>query len=228
MISKIVRKLEPVTLVGGADVSKSAFERAIVHAPTILAADGGAVHALNLGAIPEAVIGDMDSLDRELKGQLPAASLHFIEEQDSTDFEKCLLRIEAPLIMGVGFLGGRLDHQLAAFHALVRFAHQRCILVNDDELVFLCPPQFSMPLAAGTPVSLFPMGASTGRGEGLKWSFPSLDFEPGLRIGTSNEAIGAVTLEMSAPNMLCILPSDCFELVLKALMAQAGSWPARA
>jgi thiamine pyrophosphokinase len=225
---KIVHKLEPITLVGGSNLEKVVFDRAIVHAPTLVAADGGAAHALRFGKVPEAVIGDMDSLSSELKASLHGGTVHEIEEQDSTDLEKCLMRIDAPLILGVGFLGGRLDHQLAAFHGLMRFAHQRCVLLGDAEVVFLCPPQLSLPLATETRVSLFPLAEVTGSADGLKWSFPTLDFAPGARIGTSNIATGPARIEMSTPAMLCILPSECFEIVVKALVEQSGSWPVRA
>jgi thiamine pyrophosphokinase len=227
VISKIVRKLEPITLVGGAAVNSQQLERAIVEAPTLVAADGGAAHIVRAGRVPEAVIGDMDSLSGDLKAALPKDIVHEIEEQDSTDFEKCMLRIETPLVVGLGFLGGRLDHQLAAFHGLMQFQYQRCVLLGSDEVVFLCPPLLDLPLSAGTPVSLFPLGPVTGRASGLRWSFESLDFSPGENIGTSNVADGAISLAMTAPAMLCILPAQCFEAVVKALVAQSGSWPAR-
>lgn len=225
-MSKIVIKMEPVTLVGGADVNRSALNRAIVHAPSMVAADGGAAHILDQNLLPDAVIGDMDSLSDDLKARLPADSFYAIDEQDSTDFEKCLMRISAPLVLGLGFLGGRLDHQLAAFHGLMRFAEQRCILLGDEEVVFLCPPQLRLTFTERTPLSLFPLAPVTGDATGLHWSFEQLAFAPGQRIGTSNFANGDVHLTMSAPAMLCILPARCFEDVIAALMEQSGSWPA--
>ncbi|MGH1577470.1 thiamine diphosphokinase [Planktotalea sp.] len=226
MIDKIVLKSEPITLLGGAEVRREEFERAISLAPACVAADGGAVHAQRFGHSIDAVIGDMDSLSGELMASLNRETIHHIREQDSTDFEKCLLRIESPLIVGLGFLGGRLDHQLAAFHALLRFAHQPCVLLGAEELVFLCPPEITLRLNAETPLSLFPLASVTGAATGLQWSFPSLDFAPGQRIGTSNMAMGTVTLEMSAAGMLCILPKSTFESVFSALSETSHLWPA--
>ncbi|MGB7319667.1 MAG: thiamine diphosphokinase [Planktotalea sp.] len=228
MISKIVLKLEPITLLGGAELPEDGFSRALALAPTVVAADGGAAHAVQHGCIPEAVIGDMDSLSGELKASLPDKAIHTIDEQDSTDFEKCLMRIGAPVVLGLGFLGGRLDHQLAALHTLLRFAEQRCVLLGHDELIFLCPPNLDLPLEKGTPVSLFPMSAVVARAQGLKWSFDALDLAPGQRIGTSNEATGPLHLETDAPGLLCILPASCLEDVMGALLGSTGSWPARA
>ena len=50
------------------------------------------------------------------------AAVHAVGEQETTDLEKCLYSVEAPLFLGVGFLGGRVDHQLAAMNALVKYA----------------------------------------------------------------------------------------------------------
>jgi thiamine pyrophosphokinase len=51
--------------------------------------------------------------------------VHHLPEQDTTDFEKCLYSVAAPLLLGVGFLGGRADHHLAAMNVLVRYADRR-------------------------------------------------------------------------------------------------------
>ncbi|UYV37753.1 hypothetical protein N4R57_01135 [Rhodobacteraceae bacterium D3-12] len=85
---------------------KSLLCAAIDHAPRIVAADGAAQEVLRHGFMPEAVIGDFDSLSEASKRRISQDRLHEISEQDSTDFEKCLSRIEAPLVLGVGFEGG--------------------------------------------------------------------------------------------------------------------------
>ena len=103
----------PLTLVGGGVASLQDLLEAMTYAPTCIAADGGAKLALEAGVELAAVIGDFDSIGQCLS-QVPVERRIHISEQDSTDFEKCMLRIETPLVVGLGFLGGRLDHQLAA------------------------------------------------------------------------------------------------------------------
>lgn len=229
MISTIVHKLEPVALIGGGPVSETVLNTVRRHAPFGVAADGGAAHMMQSGWHPEHVIGDMDSLDPRVLDVLPKDTVHTIAEQDSTDFEKCLMRLKAPVILGAGFQGGRLDHELAAYHALVRFCEQRCVLLSDHDAVFVCPPQMELSLEIGTPLSLFPLGQVTGRTDGLEWSFEALDYAPGGRIGTSNRVTGPVQISMSAPCMLCIVPAHQLGEVVKQLAAQHGErWPARA
>ena len=222
----IVHEFEPVTLVGGAAVSKARLNRAQRLAPHVVAADGGADAALACGVTLRAVIGDFDSVSAKARAALPPEVLHPIAEQDSTDFDKCMRNIQAPLVVGVGFSGDRLDHQLAAYNTLVRHPGQRCLLLGEEELVFLAPPSISLELKEGTRVSLFPMGAAEGVSEGLRWPINGLNFAPDGRVGTSNIATGPVHLTLTAPKMLVILPESAFELAVDALLAAPAYWPA--
>src|SRR6056297_1558951 len=221
----IVDEKRPVTLVGGADVTEITLSRARALAPVVVAADGGADAALINHTIPQAVIGDFDSLSDWARGQLPDCALHPIPDQDSTDFDKCLSNIAAPLVVGIGFSGARLDHQLAAYNTLVRHPHRRCILLGSEELVFLAPPELSIDLPEGCEVSLFPLGAVEGLSEGLKYSIAGLNFAPDGRIGTSNHATGPVQLSLTAPKMLVILPEAMLEVAAHALLKARAVWP---
>ena len=174
---------------------------------------------------PEAVIGDFDSLPAETRAALSPDTLHHIAEQDSTDFDKCLRNIEAPLILGLGFLGARVDHQLSVFNRLAARADRPCILIGREDVVFHAPPRLALDLAAGTRVSLFPLRPVTGQSTGLRWPIHGIDFTPGGRVGTSNEALATeVKLEMDGPGMLVILPRDCLDAAVRAVLA-AGSAP---
>src|SRR6056297_3601859 len=133
--------------------------------------------------------------------------------------------VAAPLIVGVGFSGARLDHQLAAYNTLVRFAHRRCLLLGTEELVFLAPPELRLDLPEGCAVSLFPMGAVEGISDGLKYAINGLNFAPDGRVGTSNTALGPVTLSLTAPKMLVILPQTMMERAADALLSSRAVWP---
>ncbi|MFK7837237.1 MAG: thiamine diphosphokinase [Sulfitobacter sp.] len=225
----IVESADPVTLIGGGEATPQDLQKALTLAPVCVAADGGAAFALDIGVMPEAVIGDFDSLEAETRTAIPTARLHHIEEQESTDFEKALTRIKAPVVLGVGFLGARVDHQLAALHTLVASPQHPCLLMGAHEVICLAPPQISLPVQPGDAVSLFPMGPVTGRSTGLAWPIEGLAFDPHSKIGTSNRAVGPVTLDMDRPAMLLILPRR----LTRALLAQfvqpdAARWPARA
>lgn len=224
----IVHSLEPITLVGGGLVRDGDLSLCRQFAPEIVAADGGAAYVAAMGLLPEAVIGDMDSCPQAVLGGIPADRIHHIGEQDSTDFDKALRNIEAPLVLGLGFTGGRIDHELACYNALARHPNRRCILLGVSDIVFLAPPRLALPLAPGTRVSLFPLARITGRSRGLRWPIDDLVLCPEGRIGTSNEATGPLHLSSEDPGLLVILPRACLGDAVRALGAQpADSWPAR-
>ncbi|MGR3504545.1 MAG: thiamine diphosphokinase [Paracoccaceae bacterium] len=220
----IVLSDAPVTLIGGGETETKTLREALELAPRLVAADGGAKAALDAGHVPEAVIGDMDSLQARDRARLDAGSIHQIDEQDSTDFDKCLSAIRAPLLLGLGFTGPRLDHQLAVFNSLVRHHRQRCILIGKKELVMLAPPSLRLDLVPGAVVSLFPMGAVEAKSEGLQWPVGGLSFAPDGRVGTSNRATGPIWLAVTAPKMLLILPRDTLAPLTEALMARPYGW----
>ncbi len=222
----IVDVNEPVTLIGGAAVTRARIARAMALAPHLVAADGGADVALAHDLAPRAVIGDFDSLSDDARRRLPPGCLHPFAEQDSTDFDKCLRNIAAPLVIGIGFSGDRLDHQLAAYNTLVRHPGRRCLLLGSEELVFLAPPSLALALAPGTAVSLFPLGAVEGVSDGLEWPIAGLNFAPDGRVGTSNIATGTVQLSLTAPKMLVILPQETLEIAVRALLSAPAAWPA--
>lgn len=224
MFTPIVHAHEPITLLGGGDANESGLLRALAFAPKVVAADGGARLAVAHRLVPEAVIGDFDSLDNATRAALDPEIFYHIAEQDSTDFDKALRSIQAPLVVGVGFSGARLDHQLAVFNTLVAHPRQRCMVLGPQDFAFLAPPKIQLGLAAGTVVSLFPMGPVTGRSTGLEWPIEGLTFAPDGRVGTSNRALGPVSLQFDAAKMLVILPISEFERAAQALLEEPAHW----
>ena len=207
----------PVTLLGAGPVSYGDIEEILEIAPNLVAADGGAAAALTVGKAPDLVIGDFDSLPQFVSDTLPKERLLYVPEQDTTDFEKCLARISAPLILALGFTGRRADHELAVYNALVRVPAAPCIVLGAHDLTFLAPVRLRLDLTHGQRISLFPMGAVRGRSTGLRWPIDGLDFAPDGRVGTSNIAEGQVTLEFDTGKMLVIMPRAGLEAAMAAL-----------
>lgn len=215
----LFRASTPVTLVGGSGADRAVLAQALAFAPALVAADGGADHALAAGYAPQAVIGDMDSISGAARARIDPARFHPVTEQDSTDFDKCLRSIHAPFVIAVGFDGNRMDHALAAFNTLARHPAQACILLGTHDAVFLAPARpLNLALDPGTRLSLFPMGPVRGQGAGLRWPIEGIDFAPGGRIGTSNEvAAHPVRLHFNAARMLVIVPATALAAVVSAL-----------
>ena len=225
MIQPIVSSVTPITVIGGAKPALGSLTEALKWGETVVCADGGADTALHHRISPVAVIGDMDSLSDVAKARF-ADVLHPIAEQDSTDFDKALRHIDAPVVLGVGFSGARLDHELAVLNVLVRHPHKSCVVIGEDTITLLCPPVIRLDVTAGTPVSLFPMAEVGCESAGLQWDTAGLRFSPDARVGTSNIAKGAVTLRPDAPKMLLILPRTALDVTLQAVLQGGATWPA--
>lgn len=230
MNHNIVHTSAPVTLLGGGEASVDDVNAALSIAPVCIAADSGAELARLAGVAPAAVIGDFDSISPETLALTPPERRLHISEQDSTDFDKALRHIVAPVVVGVGFLGARLDHQLAALHVLAAQPHRRCVLLGPREIALLCPPWINVDTQAGDIVSLFPLSKVSATSRGLRWDIEGVGFDPMAAIGTSNEATGALSLTMTAPGMILILPRRLLADVTKALAGAPldARWPVRA
>lgn len=213
-MTPLIRSGQGVTLLGGAPVTPDDLSLALTHAPVLVAADGGADQALAYGHQPEMVVGDLDSLSVGARNRLP--NIHHIPEQDSTDFEKALSRIQAPFIIAVGFAGARMDHMLAALSVMARRVGPPCVMLMPQEVSFLAPDHLELDLEKGTRVSLFPMGPVHGSSTGLRWPIDDIAFEPTGRVGTSNEATGPIQLAIRGA-MLVMLPRCCLPQVIDTI-----------
>ena len=173
---------------------------------------------LKIGRRPDLVIGDMDSAG-PLPDDLPKLPL---AGQDNTDFEKCLARICSPLIVGLGFLEGRLDHTLAAMHALTALPHNRPVmLVGDTDLVLRLRGDIAFEAEPGERISVWPLGIQEfQRSDGLKWPLDGLQMALGKLIGTSNLAEGG-TVRINAglgDGYAVIMPREAAQSLIDAAL----------
>lgn len=220
----IVESSAAVTLAGGGTLPARDLKLALARAPLAVAADSGADRLLAAGVMPDAVIGDFDSISEAARAAIPEARMHPAPDQDRSDFDKALRAIEAPLVLAVGFTGARLDHGLAVMNALARLPHRRCIVIGPRDIAFAAPPRLSLRLRPGDPLSLFPLARVAGTSEGLHWPLQGLDFAPWGMIGTSNRVTAAkVDLSFDRPGMLAILPRARLDRAITALLA-AEAW----
>ena len=213
---------EPIVLFGASPIGSSVLKliQKFKSWP-VLAADGGLKAAMDAGFLPQMVIGDMDSVTD--LDQLPVSVRQIrLSGQDDTDFEKCLRLIEAPLIVGVGFLEGRLDHSLAAFDAMARLNHDRPILLAGSyDVVLRLRGDTKLLIDRGSRISIWPLGCQHFiRSQGLDWPLDDLTMQVGRRTGISNRT-NAKTVLIAAgkgDGYVVIAPLAAFEKILNAVL----------
>lgn len=205
-------KFAPILLVGAGPASSDLVTKAFAYADSIIAVDGGLTTIQAAGLQAEAVVGDFDSV-ADL-GDTP--KLH-TPDQNFTDFQKALGAVDAPVILGVGFLGGRLDHQLAAFTALLQDARP-VILVDDDICCFIAPQSLHVPVAVGSSVAFYPLTTCRADIEGVRYLVKDAAMSPTTLISTSNKMNSDVlTIRTMGRALLVILPAAALPQVISAL-----------
>ena len=182
----------------------------------VIAADGGARHALAAGVTPAVVIGDLDSLPPDDQARVEAAGsqvIRFSPRKDETDLELALLhaaREGATEIVVLGALGGRLDQTIAnvLLLALPELEGIDARIVESAQEAFLIRSEALIEGRPGDTVSLIPLGgdAEGVTTEGLEWPL----HEDTLRFGPARGVSNVLTAKQARVRvrrgaLLCIV-----------------------
>ena len=110
--------MRALVFANGDPARREVIQRWMQAGSIVIAADGGASHALEVGVMPETVIGDLDSLAGGLRAELEARGVRFLvhpTRKDETDLELAIrqaLERGATDITIFSALGGRWDQSL--------------------------------------------------------------------------------------------------------------------
>jgi thiamine pyrophosphokinase len=210
-------------IVGGGTVDFDLLRELYASGGHLVGADGGADQIVAAGLKPELIVGDFDSLTNP-HAWLGKTRLMQIAEQETTDFEKALYSTRAPVTVALGMTGRRFDHTLAALDAVTRHAQKRkIVLVDEEDVAIALTDKFSFTVAAGERVSIHPLAPVLfWRSDGLKYPLDAVKLAPGVRTGTSNEALtGPFTIApeegVHAPWLLILPRSYLAALIAKLL-----------
>jgi thiamine pyrophosphokinase len=182
---------------------------------TILAADGGSLHALALGIVPSVIIGDLDSLTPEVRGLAIQPGMRLIEHprnKNETDFELVLNHaIEAGFheILIIAAVGNRLDQTLGNLALLADPRLSKCDVRFDDGLeeAFFSRGSSQILGTSGDVISLIPWGREvTGlTTDGLRWPLLGETLHPNKTRGISNEMLGGTASVSLKSGLLLIV-----------------------
>ena len=209
-----------VTFLGGGELNIDDLVNATKLAPKLIAADGAADVAIKNGFVPTAVIGDMDSISNDFFVKHSELIKLHEKEQETTDFDKCLRNVVAKFGIGVGFLGARIDHELAALNSILNHSNYPVFLIGTEDVIFSCPSYIELNLPIGTRVSLFPLREVCVSAKGLVWNLKKELLSPLERVGTSNLSnLSRVSIETDNKGLLLILPKSFLPALINDLVS---------
>jgi thiamine pyrophosphokinase len=163
----------------------------IISSDFCLAADGGADKLIEVGIVPDAVIGDFDSSGSNIPDSVERISA---PDQNFTDLEKAvkyLIAAQYSSIVMAGVTGDRLDHTFGALSILAKYAHVvKMGIVDDIGTAQLVVGIFSHKATIDQTISLMALGpVSSVTTTGLKWNLDHEALASGVRDGISNVAV---------------------------------------
>lgn len=213
-----------LVIVGGGAVDVPLLQRLAAQGAKLVGADSGGDAIIAAGLVPDAIIGDLDSIS-SAEGWPGGTRVFHIGEQVTTDFEKCLYSTRAPVTVALGMTGRRFDHTLSAISAATRFARERRIILSDENDVALAMSgTLAFRIPVGERVSVYPLAPiDFVRSTGLLYPLDGLHLEQGGLIGTSNQAL-TETIEIEpadATPWLLIVEKSHLPALLEALRRQA-------
>ena len=158
-------------------------------AEAVVCCDGAVVKYLRrFGRMPEAVIGDMDSLPKKWREKL-APIVVLVKEQDDNDMTKAMRYVlehhpEVKEIHILGATGLREDHTVGNLGLLMEYTRMfdlgeiRVEMVSDYSTAFAVTDSCELHVGKGRRVSLFsPDNSLTIKSEGLEWPTDGVVFD---------------------------------------------------
>lgn len=184
-------ELPQAVILAGGDFPRHVLPRKILSAASrVVCCDGAAAPFLATGRVPQAIVGDGDSLAAEIREKY-AAIVHREKEQESNDLTKAFrycLKQGWKKVYILGATGKREDHTLGNISLLSDYRQLADVWMLTDYGFFI-PVRGDAEFGSfpGQQVSVFNRGCSRLRGEGLL--YPLSVFTNWWQ-GTLNEALG--------------------------------------
>jgi thiamine pyrophosphokinase len=136
----------------------------IKNAERIICCDGSAANLVDAGFTPDAIVGDMDSLDEELAFRF-ADRIFISEEQETNDLTKAVMWCREKgfndLVI-TGATGKREDHTIGNISLLAEYiADVQVIMVTDTGYFIPMKESTLIPSFTGQQVTVFPIDSET-------------------------------------------------------------------
>ena len=172
-------KYDTIGIICNGTLNDKDFHKSILKkADLIICADGGANNADKLGVVPDYVIGDMDSAEKDILDKLSKqqnTKIILDLNQDKTDTELAIELAESfnpKEIMLLCAIGTRIDHTIANVLCLdrVKKGINVKIIDNKNEIILIDSSSLDVFGKKGDIISIIPLTDVKGLTyDGLKW-----------------------------------------------------------
>lgn len=183
----------------------------------VVCADGGAEYAVKCGIIPDAVIGDLDSIDSDVLEKLQDSGCSIIKYPKDKDYTDTQLAIDyavnhgAHEIVMLGSLGNRMDHSLANVFLLVKLIKSGIVpcIIDEHNSIYITDSTIRLNGREGDIVSLLPVGGDvTGvYTHGLKYRLNGSVLPMGDPLGISNVFLKDEAVVTISSGLLLVIKS---------------------
>jgi thiamine pyrophosphokinase len=196
-------------IVNGELPSRERLNEVWRQADCVVCTDGAINNLIEHGLVPQIVIGDLDSIDPQVRASLcSGVEVHHVACQESTDLEKAFrfaIQRGASTVLLSGLGGGRLDHALTNMAIVQKFSREVSVRLYEPSgygvllVAEGAATHHSFSCRLGMLVSLVPFGRVEGiTTTGLKFPLRGESLEWGVREGVSNQSVAeevVVTIE---------------------------------
>jgi thiamine pyrophosphokinase len=197
-----------LVIANGEPPKKMRLQALLREADVVLCADGGANIALKLGVVPDAIIGDLDSIHAETLVKFHKVPTYRDSDDGTTDLEKTIawaIKEKFDHVTVIGASGKRLDHAIGNLGVLAKFYPDAVVKLVDDfgELTYV-GRSLTVEAKKGETVSLIPLNRCEGIvTDGLRYALTGETLELGVREGTSNVVTAPpVTIKVKKGHLL--------------------------
>ena len=188
--------MSTAVIIGGGDFPRKPYPRELIRrADIIVCCDGNALKAFlrnreaifgNDNRIPDAIVGDMDSMTPRLAKEYSHLLIK-IEEQDDNDQTKALHHIldnypDVDTIHILAATGKREDHTVGNLGLLMEYAREGSLpqldMISDYTTAFVVTDSCDLILGRGRKISLFsPDNSLKLKSKGLVWPTDNVIFD---------------------------------------------------
>lgn len=200
-------KFDVAICLNGEIPEKEIFEK--ISGIPIIAADGAFNKLFSMDIEPNAIVGDMDSI--EYKHNSAITHYEKVADQETNDFEKCIHYLGGKgykSILILGFTGGLLEHALNNTSIILKFANKYDFTIyHQGRYAFFIDKSSYFEINPQETVSIIPYPKVELSTKNLKWELKEEYLELGVREGARNEST-ATQVELEIYSGKCFVFID--------------------